>query len=77
VVVVFFENTELRQLLGQRPRDTFDIYQQTIAQKFDYEKRQIAKELEQHGILWVYTSPQQLTVNTLNKYLEIKGRGLI
>lgn len=77
VVVVFFENTELRQLLAQKPKDTFDIYEQTIAQKFDYEKRQITRELELHGILWVYTSPQQLTINTLNKYLEIKVRGLI
>jgi len=77
VVIVFFENTELKNLLSMKPRDTFDIYEQTIAQKFDYEKRQITRELQQYGILWVYTSPQQLTINTLNKYLEIKTRGLI
>jgi len=77
VVVVFFENTELKDLLAMRPEDTFQIYEQTIAQKFDYEKRQITKELQQYGILSVYTTPEQLTVNTLNKYLEIKTRGLI
>lgn len=77
VVVVFFENTELKELLQQKPQNTFQIYEQTIAQKFDYEKRQITKELQQYGIISVYTSPQQLTVNTLNKYLEIKTRGLI
>lgn len=77
VVVIFFENTELRDLLQQKPANTFQIYEQTIAQKFDYEKRQISKELQQYGIISVYTSPQQLTVNTLNKYLEIKTRGLI
>ncbi len=77
VVVVFFENIELKDLLQEKPQNTFQIYEQTIAQKFDYEKRQITKELQQYGIISVYTSPQQLTVNTLNKYLEIKTRGLI
>jgi uncharacterized protein (DUF58 family) len=77
VVVVFFENTELKNLLEEKPLDTFGIYEQTIAQKFDYEKRQITRELQQYGILSLYTPPQQLTVNTLNKYLEIKTRGLL
>jgi uncharacterized protein (DUF58 family) len=77
VVVIFFENTELKNLLEEKPIDTFGIYEQTIAQKFDYEKRQIIRELQQYGILSLYTPPQQLTVNTLNKYLEIKTRGLL
>jgi uncharacterized protein (DUF58 family) len=77
VVIVFFENTELKDLLAQQPQNTFQIYEQTIAQKFDYEKRQITRELQQYGILSVYTTPQQLTVNSLNKYLEIKTRGMI
>ncbi len=77
IVVIFFENTELKDLLQQKPQNTFQIYEQTIAQKFDYEKRQITRELQQYGILSLYTSPQQLTVNTLNKYLEIKTRGMI
>ena len=75
--VIFFENTELKDLLDTQPRSTFEIYEQTIAQKFDYEKRQIGKELQQYGILSVYTTPEKLTINALNKYLEIKTRGLI
>ena len=77
LVVIFFENTELKDLLASKPRSTFEIYEQTIAQKFDYEKRQITKELQQYGILSVYTTPEKLTINALNKYLEIKTRGLI
>jgi uncharacterized protein (DUF58 family) len=77
LVVIFFENTELKDLLTQKPQNTFQIYEQTIAQKFDYEKRQITRELQQYGIQTVYTTPELLTVNTLNKYLEIKTRGLI
>lgn len=77
LVVIFFENTELKELLAKKPQSTFEIYEQTIAAKFDHEKRQISKELQQYGILSVYTTPEKLTVNTLNKYLEIKTRNLI
>jgi uncharacterized protein (DUF58 family) len=77
LLVVFFENTELKTLLDASPRDTEEIYIKTIGENFAFEKKQIVRELEQHGILAILTPPQQLTVNTLNKYLEIKSRGMI
>jgi len=77
VVVIIFENTELHNLLNTKATNTSEIYSQTIAKKFDYEKMQITYELQKLGIQCVYTKPQQLTVNTLNKYLELKSRGLI
>jgi len=33
--------------------------------------------LRQHGIQTIYTRPADLSVNTVNKYLELKARGLI
>jgi uncharacterized protein (DUF58 family) len=77
VVAVFFENTELRSLLGAAPRDTEEIYIKTIAEKFAFEKREIVKELGRHGIQSILTPPQQLSVNTINKYLELKARGVV
>ncbi len=77
VVVILFENTELHELLNKQATNTSEIYNQTIAKKFDYEKIQITYELQKLGIQCVYTKPQQLTVNTLNKYLELKARGMI
>jgi uncharacterized protein (DUF58 family) len=77
LVVIFFENTELRELLDKPAADTEEIYLKTIAQKFAFEKKQIVKELGRAGIHAVLTSPQNLTVNTINKYLELKSRGLI
>jgi len=35
------------------------------------------KELNQHGILTILTPPENLTVQTVNKYLEIKARQAI
>jgi len=77
LVVIFFENTELRKLLDKNADNTFEIYYKTIAEKFELEKRLITKELSACGIQSVYTSPQNLSVNTINKYLELKARGLV
>lgn len=77
LVAIIFENTELHELLTQTATSTGELYRQTIAKKFDYEKQQIALELQRSKIQCVYTKPENLTVNTLNKYLELKARGMI
>ncbi|WP_338731232.1 DUF58 domain-containing protein [Mangrovimonas cancribranchiae] len=77
LVVIMFENTELSKLVLQDAEDIETIYHKTIAEKFQYEKRLMAKELNKHGIQTVLTPPEKLTINTINKYLEIKARGLI
>jgi uncharacterized protein (DUF58 family) len=77
LLVVFFENTELRSYLDAPAATTADVYNQTIAEKFQQEKRQIVLELQRYGIQALLTPPQLLTVNTINKYLEFKARGLI
>ncbi len=74
LVVVFFENTEVRSLTETRVKTTEDIYIKTIAEKFRYEKLLIVKELQKAGIVAVLSSPQNLTVSVLNKYLELKMR---
>jgi len=50
------------------------IYIKTIAEKFAYDKKLIVKELARHGIQSILSSPQNLTVNTINRYLELKAR---
>lgn len=77
LLTVFFENTELRSVVTSATTGVEDVYIKTVAEKFAYEKRLIAKELQQYGILTVLTAPKDLTVNTINKYLELKSRQLI
>ncbi|WP_109853575.1 DUF58 domain-containing protein [Aquimarina sp. AU58] len=77
LVVIFFQNTELDHLIQQNAEDLQTIYDQTIAQQFAYDKKVMVKELQKHGIQTVLTTPENLTVNTINKYLEIKARGLL
>lgn len=77
LLVVLFENTELENLLESPAYSTEEVYLKTVAEKFDFEKRLIVKELRKYGVHAVLSTPQNLTVNTINKYLEFKSRGLI
>ncbi|MGO4876087.1 DUF58 domain-containing protein [Pedobacter psychrotolerans] len=74
LLVVFFENTELKALSTEPAKDIEGIYHQTIAEKFIYEKKLMVKELNKHGILSVLTPPQKLTVNVINQYLALKAQ---
>ncbi|CAN5887576.1 DUF58 domain-containing protein [soil metagenome] len=77
LLVVFFENTELVKLSHADAMNLEDVYVKTIADKFVFEKKLIVKELQKYGILSILTSPENLTVNTVNKYLELKTRQAI
>lgn len=77
LVVVFFENTELQAFLNQKAGNIEEVYQKIIAEKFSFDKKLIVNELKMHGIQTILTAPEDLTVNTINKYLELKARGLI
>ncbi len=77
LIVVFFRNTEVSKITSKKAVSIEDIYVKTIGEKFIYDKKLIVRELNQHGIQTVLTSPGDLTVNTLNKYLEVKSRGIL
>ena len=77
LVVVFFQNTELNELINKKTEKVQEIYDKVIAEKFAFEKRLIVNELKKYGIHSVLTEPQNLTLDTINKYLEIKSRGIL
>ena len=77
LMVVFFENTELKQLSTIKASNLEEVYVKTIAEKFAFEKRLIVKELTKYGIVSILTTPENLTVSTINKYLELKARQAI
>jgi len=77
LVVVFFKNTELNSLITKPAETVQQAYDKVIAEKFAYEKRLIVNELKKYGIYSILTTPENLTIDTINKYLEIKARGLL
>lgn len=77
LVVIFFVNTEMDQLIHKKAEDVKEIYNQTIAEKFAFEKRLIVKALEKRGVYSILTKPEHLTLKVINKYLEFKAKGII
>jgi len=77
LLVVFFENTELRIVQEKKITSIQDIYVKITADQFFVEKKLMVKALHNHGILTLLTSPDKLTASVVNKYLEIKARQVI
>ncbi len=77
LVVVFFKNSEFQKLIHSNPENMQDIYDEIIAEKFEFEKKLIIQELRKYGIYTVYTLPENLNIDVINKYLEIKARGIL
>lgn len=77
VLMIVFENTEVKQLINYDKNELGDFYQQVIAEKFIFEKKLIVKELQRNGVHAILTSPQNLTVKLINKYLEFKAQEMI
>ena len=73
LLVVFFEDTEIADFIDRKPLSEEERCQQEVAEKFVGEKQLICATLRQYGILSLLTPPQQLTVNTVNRYLAIRS----
>jgi uncharacterized protein (DUF58 family) len=77
LVVVFFENTEVSSNTSARVDTVEDIYRQVTAETYLLTKVQLVQQLRQFGIMSILTKPENLTVASINKYLELKSRGMI
>lgn len=77
LVVVIFSNTEILDYAEESADNVQEIYHKTVAAQFVQEKQRIVQELQQYGIQTILTRPEDLSINSVNKYLELKARGLI
>jgi len=77
VLVAFFLNSEFNDVLDSHPADLEETFRKGIAEKLSNDKFLIVKELNRHGIHTILSKPENLTIDSINKYLEFKARGLI
>lgn len=77
LMLVFFENKELQELAYRPAKNIREVYQSAVAERMISLKSRIAQELRQNGIQTVLTLPENLSINTINKYLELKAKGTI
>lgn len=77
LVTIFFKNTEIEKFADGRAEDLRGVYTRTIARKMINEKQAIVRKLQRSNIQCILTEPERLSMATVNKYLELKSRGMI
>jgi len=77
LVVIFFKNVEIESFARSKAEDLRGIYRRSIAQKMIDDKTAMLKKLKQAKIQAILTEPDRLSMHTVDKYLELKGRGAI
>ncbi|OHX64713.1 DUF58 domain-containing protein [Flammeovirga pacifica] len=77
LVVVLFEDSEISEAIQAKVENLEGIYNKALQEENILERRTIARQLHQNGIHTILTKPENLTVDTINKYLEVKARGLL
>lgn len=77
LIVIIFKNTGLDRLIQQKSKTMRELYEQILAEQQWIEQLHIQKRLRSLGIECVLTTPANLGVDSLNKYLELKALGKI
>jgi uncharacterized protein (DUF58 family) len=75
LVLINFINTELEQSIEEQNTYQLEqVYTTAMAQKIYYERYAIEILLKKRGIQCIFTKPENLNINVINKYLEIKAK---
>jgi len=75
--MVLFKDAELEQA-ARFPKDSIDsVYRRTLAEKYLHDRNEISKKLRNRGIHTISATPEELSVSTINRYLELKAKRLI
>lgn len=77
LVVIFFSNSEVENYAYEQAADLQELYMRMVARQMVGDKRQMAVELANHGIQSIVCKPEDLSISSLNKYLELKSKGMI
>ena len=68
-------------LIGQRarqmPDDAIQVYEKAVADEVLGERRRALNLLKRRGVLVVDAEPQELSVDLVARYLDVKGRSLL
>jgi uncharacterized protein (DUF58 family) len=75
LVVVLFQNTALEAIAFEPLLKIKDVYHTTVAERLSSIKERLAWELRKNGIQTILSNPNELSVKTINKYLELKAKG--
>lgn len=77
VVLVLLKHPELDELAAQKPSTRDEMFHATAAQELLERRRETIAQLERQGVLIVETTAEEVGINTISKYLEVKVQGLL
>jgi uncharacterized protein (DUF58 family) len=77
VLCITLKDSDLVALADEIPDTAGDVYQKAVAGQLLLEQQNTLSKLQQNGVLVLESTPENLSVATVNRYLELKGRQLI
>ena len=77
VVCVALADYELPAIIDSRPSKPTDLYTQTVALSMVRSRKKALSQLSSRGVLTIDAAPSDLSVATVNKYLQLKHEGRV
>jgi uncharacterized protein (DUF58 family) len=76
-LIVTIGDTDLRELVRTKPNKAADVYQQGVAEEILRQREEALSRIRHAGGLALDVPARQLSIALVNKYLEVKQRGLL
>jgi uncharacterized protein (DUF58 family) len=77
LLLVLFKNEEIETFTVNSSSDLLGIYEKGLALDYLNQKQTMISALTRNNIRTIYSIPSKITLDTFNKYLELKDRSLI
>jgi uncharacterized protein (DUF58 family) len=76
-LLVIMNDPNIIQIAQRQPQSSLDVYQRAVAEQLLDERRIILDTLNRAGVLTLDVPADKLSVAVINKYLELKTRGVL
>ena len=76
-LIVTIGDTDLGELVRSRPSSAVDVYRQAVAEGILHQREEALARIRHAGGLALDVPAGQLSLSLVNKYLEVKERGLL
>jgi uncharacterized protein (DUF58 family) len=76
-LIVTIGDNDLRALVAQEPKVVADVYKQSVAEELLQQREEALARITELGGLALDVPAGQLSFQLVNKYLEVKERGLL
>ena len=76
-LIITIGDTDLRELVREKPLSTGDVYRQAMAEEILRQREEALAHIRHAGGLAIDVPAGKLSLELVNKYLEVKERGLL